>query len=199
MTLAMTKNITTRFTKDSPIRISTQEIDATVQELESAYTDGRLDDSELEDRMAKAIKAKTEGDLSELLADLARLEHTTAFARAKTLRRLKTSALALFSGIEQTGSFIVPKFYRISAIFGGCLIDLSKAQLESPISTIQISAIFGGVQLFVPAGVRVEIHSTPIFGGVSKKVHDENLPHDAPFIRIYAKAIFGGVEITRRQ
>lgn len=195
---AMIKNTSTNFTKNSPLRISTQEIDITVKKLECAYTEGRLDDNELEYRMEKAIKAKTEGDLSELISDLAEIKHTTALASLKSRQRLKTYALALFSGIEQTGSFILPQFYRISAIFGGCLIDLSKAKLENPLSNIEISAIFGGVQIFVPKGVRVELHSTPIFGGISKKVNNENLPHDAPLIRINAKAIFGGVEITRK-
>jgi hypothetical protein len=194
----MTKNIRTAFVKDSPLRISTVEIDEAVQQLETAYTEGRLDDGELEDRMAKALVAKTEGDLSFLLSDLARM-NTNSAVRAVPLRRLKTSSLAIFSGVEQTGSFILPKFYRIKAIFGGCLFDLSSAHLESPDSTIEITAIFGGVQIFVPFGVRVEIQSTPIFGGISKKVRNEHLPHDAPIIHIHAKAIFGGVEIKTKQ
>ncbi len=193
----MTKNnyTQTTYVKDSPQRVSTQEIDDAVQQLESAYTEGRLDDNELEQRMDKALAAKTEADLYTLLADLARVEQMRSREPTKSLRRLENSSFALFSGIEHKGSFILPKSYRLKAIFGGCVLDLRTAHLESPESTITISAIFGGIQIFVPSGVRVEVNSTPIFGGVSNQVREDNLPLDAPVIRINVKAIFGGVEI----
>ena len=82
---------------------------------------------------------------------------------------------------------------------GGCLIDLTKASLESPESTIHVLAVMGGVQIFVPPGLRVNIHSSPILGGISKKVKDEHLPENAPTITIFAKAIMGGIEILTRQ
>lgn len=181
------------------MRISTTEIDHAIKQLENAYTDGRLNEAELEERMAIALKAKTEGDLATLFSDLrvnaALLEPIIV---ERKLQRLNSATTALFSGVEQTGSFILPKEYQISAIMGGCLIDLTKARLESPDSTIHITAIMGGVQIFVPPGVRIELHSKPIMGGISKNVHDDDLPADAPVIRIIAKAIMGGIEIKTK-
>lgn len=201
----MRKNSTTKiiYAPGSAVRVTTTEIDSAIQELENAFIDGRLDDAELEVRMSKAIKAKTEGDLSELINDLTRIERDEAsFAptsRAPAFGQLKASMVALFSGVEQNGRFILPKKYRIEAIFGGCLIDLRKAHLESADSTIKVTAIFGGVKIIVPPGVRIEVHSTPIFGGVSKKGCDNALPFDAPVILIHADVIFGGVEITTKE
>lgn len=196
----MTKNIitTTNFTAGSSLRISTEEIDQAVKQLETAFIDGRLDDAELEERMTNALKAKTEDDLAQLLRDLERAEQTRARG-PKTLRRLKAESVAIFSGMEQKGSFILPKKYRVSAIFGGCLIDLSKAHLESPESTIHVEAIFGGVQIIVPRGVRIEVDGMPILGGISKNVDTDDLPDDAPVIYIHAKAICGGVEILMKR
>lgn len=185
--------------RDSTIRISTKEIDDAIQQLESAYTDGRLDENELGERMALALKAKTESDLAHLLRDLTRTANLAQpIVVDHKLRRLKNAAVAIFSGIELNGQFILPKEYRISAIMGGCLIDLSRARLESPYSTIHITAIMGGVQIFVPKGIRIEIDGFPIMGGISKHVADEDLPHDAPVIHLHCKAIMGGIEIITK-
>lgn len=181
----MTKNL-------SMLRISTEEIDEAVQQLEAAYTEGRLDDIELEDRMAKALCAKTKGDLLLLFHDLSPIERPL-------LQRLPESSVAIFSGLEQKGNFILPKNYEISAIFGGCMIDLSKVHLESAESIINISAIFGGVKVFVPKGIRVEIVSKVIFGGVSKKLCNESLLDNVPVIHINAEAIFGGIELITKE
>lgn len=185
--------------EDSTIRIATKEIDDAIQQLEIAYTDGRLEEHELEERMATALKAKTQGELAILLRDLVRVARPELLLDIDhKLNRLKRRTVAIFSGIEQTGQFILPKDYRISAIMGGCLIDLSRAQLESPTSTIHILAIMGGVQILVPQGIRVDIEGFPIMSGIAKHVQDENLPFDAPIIHIQCKAIMSGIEIKTK-
>ena len=59
---------------------------------------------------------------------------------------------------------------------------------------INSSAIFGGITIFVPEGVKVVINSTPIFGGVSNDIKNKNI--DAKnTLYINATSIFGGVEV----
>lgn len=53
-----------------PTRASDGERDAVVQQLQEAHAEGRLDDSELADRMGAALGALTRGDLAQLLNDL---------------------------------------------------------------------------------------------------------------------------------
>lgn len=173
-------------------RVSTREIDNAVHQLENAYIEGKLDDKELEERMERALKSKTVDDITSLLDDLVEKSNST---KGLSLDRRRDSSVAVFSGVEQKGKFIVAKNCRVAAIFGGCLIDLSQAQFESRDSRMSVSAIFGGVEILVPSGVRVEISSLPIFGGISKKIHNADLQGDAPVIHINAKAIFGGIEI----
>lgn len=38
---------------------------------------------------------------------------------------------------------------------------------------INSSAIFGGITIFVPEGVKVVINSTPIFGGISNDIKNK--------------------------
>ena len=57
---------------------------------------------------------------------------------------------------------------NLDAVFGGVVLDLRKANVEKE-SVIKASAIFGGVEIFVPTDVNVKVKATPIFGGVSNK------------------------------
>jgi hypothetical protein len=54
----------------SRIRATDQDRDAVVAELVRAHGSGALDPVEFDDRMSRALQAKTRGDLSALLADL---------------------------------------------------------------------------------------------------------------------------------
>ncbi len=81
----------------------------------------------------------------------------------------------------------------LSAIFGGVECDLRNAVMNED-AVIDVNAIFGGVDIFVPDYVRVKIRSTSIFGGVSEKgVHDP--VGEAPTLYVNAVCLFGGVDI----
>lgn len=81
---------------------------------------------------------------------------------------------------------------KLNAIFGGIQCNLRNANIVDK-SVIEINAIFGGITIFVPKGVNVKVVSTPIFGGVGKKV--ENQTEATKTIYIKALCLFGGVEI----
>ena len=81
----------------------------------------------------------------------------------------------------------------LTAVFGGVECDLRSAVINED-AVIDVNAIFGGVDIFVPDYVRVKIRSTSIFGGVSEKgVHDP--VGEAPTLYINAVCLFGGVDI----
>ncbi len=81
----------------------------------------------------------------------------------------------------------------ITAVFGGIKCDLRKAIISSD-QVINVSAIFGGVDILVPSNVKVKVKSTPIFGGVSDKTSCED-KKDMHTIYVNSVCIFGGVEI----
>src|ERR1700685_1785045 len=51
-------------------RASDRERDAVVQRVQEAFADGRLDDTEFDERMRAALTARTHSDLDMLTADL---------------------------------------------------------------------------------------------------------------------------------
>ena len=82
---------------------------------------------------------------------------------------------------------------ELNAVFGGVECDLRGATFEGD-SAINASAIFGGIDIFVPDGINVCLRSSSIFGGASDKL---NRPHieGAPTLYVNATCVFGGLEL----
>jgi len=99
---------------------------------------------------------------------------------------------ATFSGQEINLKGEEFKGASLNAIFGGIDLNLSETQIQKD-TLINITSVFGGIDIKVPSNVNVKVKSTSIFGGVDNKVrkYTENLP------TIYVKAfcLFGGADI----
>jgi len=78
------------------------------------------------------------------------------------------------------------------AYFGGLTVDLRNAVITQNIS-IDAIAVFGGVDILLPANVTVKLSDNSMFGGCSK--HRNNAAADAPTVYVNAVAMFGGVEV----
>ena len=117
----------------------------------------------------------------------------------EALRRLKESGIplktgtAVFSGTNLTFAGEIFRGAELNAVFGGVKCDLRGAIIDGD-GVIQASAIFGGVDILVPDGVNVKIHSTSIFGGVSDKKR-AGVKENAPTLYVNATCMFGGVDI----
>lgn len=79
-----------------------------------------------------------------------------------------------------------------NAIFGSVTLDLREAKINQNI-TFDANAIFGGIDIFAPDDVRVELSGLPIFGGFS----DKRLRGAASgnVLKINCFAAFGGITI----
>lgn len=104
-----------------------------------------------------------------------------------------TEYYATFSG--QKVSFDGEEFKgaSVNAVFGGIEVDLRNSIITSD-QVINVSAIFGGVDIFAPQNVNVKVKSTPIFGGVGNKVAN-TIGENVPTIYINAFCLFGGADI----
>lgn len=79
----------------------------------------------------------------------------------------------------------------ITAVFGGFKCDLRRAVIDKDV-VIKVSAIFGGIDIFVPENVNVKTGTTSIFGGVSNKT---SIKPNVPTIYVSGYCLFGGVDI----
>lgn len=82
---------------------------------------------------------------------------------------------------------------ELNAVFGGVKCDLRHAIIEKDCA-ITASAIFGGIDIYLPDNVNVKISSNSIFGGVSEEKHHPYV-EGAVTVYINATCIFGGAEI----
>ncbi len=90
-----------------------------------------------------------------------------------------------YDGKEFTGC-------RVDAVFGGADIDLRKAKIKNE-AIVRASSVFGGIIVYVPDDVKVEVASTSIFGGVTDK--RKSKAEAKTTLYIDANCVFGGVEI----
>lgn len=79
------------------------------------------------------------------------------------------------------------------AILGGLEIDLRDAKITEDI-VLELTAVLGGIDIYIPDDVRVEIISgVPVLGGFEHKINRNAL--SGPKVRIKYTAVLGGIEI----
>ncbi len=111
--------------------------------------------------------------------------------KMKTNGKKPRVCCATFSGCDVNYNGEVFEGAELTAVFGGVKCDLRNAIIEKDCA-IQVSAIFGGIDILVPAHVNVKVNSTAIFGGISNKTAVQK---DAPTIYVGGTCMFGGVDI----
>lgn len=86
---------------------------------------------------------------------------------------------------------------KISAVFGGIELDLTKAKLSTGISVLEIACVFGGATLIVPDDWYISIEVTPILGGFSdmRKLTPGRSIDSSKHLLIKGAVVFGGGEI----
>jgi len=86
---------------------------------------------------------------------------------------------------------------KVTAIFGGIEIDLTKAKLAPGRSELEIACVFGGATIIVPDDWFVTIEVTPILGGFSdsRKLSPGRTVDQTKHLLIKGVVIFGGGEV----
>ncbi|MGZ5382750.1 MAG: LiaF transmembrane domain-containing protein [Acidimicrobiia bacterium] len=86
----------------------------------------------------------------------------------------------------------------IFTVFGGTDIDLRRARPVPEGAAMDVVVAFGGVDIAVPEGWRVEVKGIPLFGGWSNKTGSDRAGPDAPLLSIEALVAFGGLDIRHK-
>jgi predicted membrane protein len=82
----------------------------------------------------------------------------------------------------------------ITCFMGGCEIDFTQADIIKP-AVIDMTLVFGGGKIIVPADWQVVIHITPVFGGVEDKRKKPVSINPDKVLILKGTCLFGGFEI----
>jgi len=103
----------------------------------------------------------------------------------------------IFSGAER--QLITDNFQggKITSIFGGGEVDLTRSSLSAGENIIEITCIFGGTTIIVPESWNVILDVTPILGGFSdaRKLRGDVIKDNTRSLTIRGTVIFGGGEL----
>lgn len=101
------------------------------------------------------------------------------------------NGVAVFCGTEMNFDNVVFDGADLTAVFGGIDCDLRGAVIDRD-CVIKVCAVFGGIDIKVPDGIKVVTNTTSIFGGVDVEKSNSNGTHT---LYIEGVCMFGGVDI----
>ena len=79
------------------------------------------------------------------------------------------SALAIMSGVVRGNNSSAFERADLTAIMGGCEIDLRQASIAGVEAVVDVFALWGGIEIRVPEDWTIIVRVTPLMGGVEDK------------------------------
>jgi hypothetical protein len=181
---------------DDSLRVSDAEREETLRTLGDHAAVGRLTLDELEERSTRVLAAKTRGELATLVSDLP--QEAGQGRPAPTLAKKPVRwMVAILAGSHRRGRFRAVGRINAVAILGGDEIDLRQAEIEGGELTINLVAILGGANVYIPDTVELEVGGFSLLGG-NTEIGSERPPRPgAPVIRLRTWNFMGGATIYR--
>jgi hypothetical protein len=161
------------------LRVSHEDRDQVAESLRVAAGDGRLTADELDERLEKALTARTYADLAVLVADLpaagtalaplpgplaALLPGGTGHAPAKELVKIHTTS----GHSERVGRWTVPARMDLRVTSGHITIDFTEAVITQHVLNIDAEVRSGHITLITKPGIAVELDDVSVRSGQVK-------------------------------
>ena len=181
---------------DDSLRVSDAERDATLRELGDHAAVGRLTLDELEERSSQALAAKTRGELATLTSDLPQEASQERSPRRPRTRKPVRWMVAIMSGSHRHGRFRAVGSINAVAIMGGDEIDLREAEIEGGELTLNLFALMGGANIYIPDSIELDVGGFSLMGGNTEVGFERPRP-GAPRITIRTYNLMGGATIFR--
>ena len=186
---------------DESLRVSDAERDVTLRTLGDHAAVGRLTLDELEERSGRALAAKTRGELAALITDLpaggAQPSGSPALPRDARPKRPVRWMVSIMSGSHRRGRFRAVGSINAVAIMGGDEIDLRDAEIEGGELTLNLFALMGGANIYVPDSVDLDVGGFSLMGGHEEVGRELSPRPGAPLIRIRVYNLMSGATIYR--
>ena len=188
------------------MRVSDADRHRVAEILREAAGEGRIDLDELDQRLEAAYAARTYADLVPITFDLpAHRDQPHVAARPEGRSRVVPGAdsethLAILSGMDRRGAWVVPRRMTVLAMMGGVNLDMREAKFAAAEVVVTVNAFMGGASILVGPHTHVVIEGMGIMGGYSgpSGLVPEELDEGSTTLRVRGLAVWGGVSVERK-
>ena len=101
---------------------------------------------------------------------------------------------AILSGLDVKNNAPSLETAKVSAILGGADVDLRGAVVSHDI-TVYLTSVLGGITLYAPFNIRINISKTSVLGGTTCTAPAMPPDSGAPTVTFICNAVLGGIEI----
>jgi hypothetical protein len=172
------------------LRASDADREQTAAVLRQAAAEGRLDLTELEERLERAFSAKTYAELALLTADL---PNAAGPDREVGLVRIGQDEItAVLSDRKIKGRWLVPPRLRVRAVLGSVTLDFTEAALPMDV-TLDLQVGLAQVTLVVPDDIACDIDGVTTFMSEAKNKSRAFPEPGTPRIRVRGTVVLGEV------
>jgi hypothetical protein len=163
--------------KPSDLRASDADRERVVAVLAEAAGDGRLTLEEHSERVQRAYRARTLGELAGLTRDL-----VPPGAQPLQLddSRMVT---AFFTTARREGRWVMPDRLSVTVVGGQVVLDLREALLQGMYTIVHATLVGGSLHMLVPEGVSVRVTTSRQSG----RVGEDLTPRAGPATRAAAR------------
>ena len=154
------------------LRVSHEDRDEVAEALRVAAGDGRLSSDELDERLERALTARTYDDLAVLVADLPPAGHALApvpgtqlpTAPAKELIKIDVTS----GHSQRVGRWTVPARMGLIARSGHIKLDFTQAVITQPTLHIDAEVSSGHIVMITRPGIAVDMDDVSVRSGQVK-------------------------------
>jgi len=178
------------------LRASHEDRDRVVELLRMAAGDGRLTAEELDERLEKALTARTYGELAALSRDLPAapgLPVGAAAPQPKELVRIDCRS----GSARRDGRWLVPQRMEVRVTSGHVKLDFTDAVITQPLLMIDAEVRSGGLKLLTKPGIVVDTDDVSVRSG-SVKVRAPWSPDVPVILRIEVSGRVGSGHFKAR-
>ena len=146
---------------DERLRASHEDRDRVIDLLRMAAGDGRLTADELDERLERALSARTFGELAALTEDLPAARGAGPAPEPKKVLRIERAGV----NVRRDGGWVVPERLELRVTAGNVVLDFTQAVIALP--SLQVHAIVNGgnLTLITRPGIVVNTDEVAILGG----------------------------------
>ena len=188
------------------MRVSDADRHQVAEILREAAGEGRIDLDELDQRLEATYAARTYADLVPITFDLpAHRDQPHVVARPPGPSHVvpgpdSETHLAILSGMDRRGAWVVPRRMTVLAMMGGVNLDMREATFAAAEVVVTVNAFMGGASILVGPHTHVVIEGLGIMGGYSgpSGLVPADLDEGSPTLRVRGLAVWGGVSVERK-